>query len=173
MENIIKEFEKMEMKEAFQSFLQKEKDKLESSNKKYLNTLKTGAVLGLGSPITMLAMQKMDYFSGSALLGLIGAGILGTIAVGVGVIGADIKSKSLENIENENVVKKMFLKHQDKEIQKLGEEEYKAFVKKMKSSDSQLIEALEKVSSKFKKTEITQEEKIEPPRVKIKNKNKP
>jgi hypothetical protein len=169
MENIIKEFEKMEMKEAFQSFLQKEKNKLESSNKKYLNTLKTGAVLGLGSPITMLAMQKMDYFSGSALLGLIGAGILGTVAIGVGIIGADIKSKSLEDIENENIIKTMFLKYQDKEIQKLGEEEYKAFVKKMKNSDSQLIETLEKVSTKFKKTEVIQEEKIKTPKMRIKN----
>tara|TARA_Y100001960_G_scaffold119032_1_gene127466 strand:- start:6091 stop:6612 length:522 start_codon:yes stop_codon:yes gene_type:complete len=173
MENIIKEFEKMEMKEEFTSFIKKEKEKLESSNKKYLNTLKVGAIIALGSPMAMLGMEKMGHFSGNALLGLIGLGMAGTFTVGVGMIGSDLKIKKIKDIENQNKVKELFLKNKDKEIQKLGEEEYKAFVEKMKSSDSQLINTLEKVSSKFRKTDIVNEEKIQDSKIRVKNRNKP
>ena len=103
----------------------------------------------------MLAMQELNYVSGTALIGLVGAGLIGAVSLAVGGLGSDFKGEKLDKMKNKNFVEEMFLKYKDEEMQGLGKEEYKNFVEEMKTSDSELIHTLEKVSSKFRKTDIS------------------
>lgn len=153
-ENMLKGLEKIEMREAFESFTKKENDKLEKSNNNYINTLKVGALMGLGSPLAMLAMKEMNHYTTESFLGLVGIGLTGVAVLAVGSLGHMIKSEQLKNINSDEKLSKMFLKKIDKEFKKQGIEEYKNFARKIKDSNSELIGTLRSVSNTFKKLDL-------------------
>ena len=152
--NVLKGLEKIEMREAFEDFSKKENDKLEKSNNNYINTVKVGALMGLGSPLAMLAMKEMNHYTTESFLGLVGVGLTGVAVLAVGSLGHMIKSEQLKSINDNEKLSKMFLKKIDKEFKKQGTEEYKNFARKIKDSNSELIGVLRSVSNTFKKLDL-------------------